>query len=162
MARGGPVRVVLADDDARFRAAVREVLHADERFAVAGEQDSGHGLGRFVRTLAADVVLVDVRMPGGGALAVTDVHAEYARERATPPPVVGLSAQVASATVAALFAAGAAGFAAKGASGTDLPELLLRCAAGELVLGVPQAERAVRQALGPDAGRGAALVVLPG
>ena len=130
------IRVVVADDDRRFRAAVRDKLADDERFLVVSEHPSGVGLG---------LVLVDVRMPSGGATAVAAARA--ARPGHEAVPVVGLSAETSPAAVAAMFGAGAAGFIAKGTTGPDLPEWLARCVAGERVLGVPEAEAAVRAVL---------------
>ena len=62
-------RVVVADDDPTFRSAAVEVLEADDRFAVVGEVATGAGLAELVEETGADVVLLDVRMPGGGPAA---------------------------------------------------------------------------------------------
>lgn len=139
------IRVVVADDDPVFRAAVRDVLAEDGRFLVVAEQGSGHGLGRVVADTRASLVLVDVRMPSGGAAAVS--AALGARRVGGSVAVVGLSGETSTVAVAAMFGAGATGFIAKGATGPELPDLLARCAAGERVLGVPEAEAAVRRAL---------------
>jgi DNA-binding NarL/FixJ family response regulator len=139
------IRVVVADDDRRFRAAVRDMLADDERFLVVAEHPSGVGLDQVVVDSGAGLVLVDVRMPSGGATAVAAARA--ARPGHEAVPVVGLSAETSPAAVAAMFGAGAAGFIAKGTTGPDLPEWLARCVAGERVLGVPEAEAAVRAVL---------------
>jgi len=56
--------VMTVDDQARFRAAVRDVIGATPGFVLAGEASSGsEALERFAE-LAPDLVLMDVRMPG--------------------------------------------------------------------------------------------------
>lgn len=154
------IRVVVADDDPVFRAALREVLAEDERFLVVAERATGHGLGRVVADSGASLVLVDVRMPSGGTAAVASALA--APPGGNPVAVVGLSGETSPVAVAAMFGAGATGFIAKGATGPDLPDLLARCAAGERVLGVPEAESAVRRVLSAVPDEPHALTVVRG
>lgn len=146
-----PIRVLLADDDAGFRSALREWLELDDRFAVVAESATGSGLPELVERTGADLVVLDVRMPGGGAAATAalrlgDPWGEA--EALTSPVVVGLSAHTGAATVAAMVAAGATGFLAKGTAVDALPDLLARCAVGEVVLAVPTAAEALRQVPG--------------
>jgi DNA-binding NarL/FixJ family response regulator len=64
------VRVVVADDDKHFRRGLRAVLETDPRVTVVGEaQDAGDALA-VARATSPDVILLDVRMPGGGVEAV--------------------------------------------------------------------------------------------
>jgi YesN/AraC family two-component response regulator len=66
-----PIRVVLADDEALLRSGVRMILkHADDILVVA-EAENGHDAVRLARSESADVVLMDIRMPGMGGLAAT-------------------------------------------------------------------------------------------
>jgi DNA-binding NarL/FixJ family response regulator len=145
-----PIRVLLADDDAGFRTALREWLELDARFVVVAESSTGSGLRELVALTDAEVVVLDVRMPGGGAAAAAALsgHEPWGELEALParrPVVVGLSAHSNAATVAAMVAAGATGFLAKGTAVDALPDLLARCAAGEVVLAVPTAAEALRQ-----------------
>jgi CheY-like chemotaxis protein len=64
-----PIKVVVADDDAGIRSALRAVLEDDERFQVVGEAGSGPEAGVVTALEQPDVVLLDVRMPGGGVTA---------------------------------------------------------------------------------------------
>ncbi len=145
-----PIRVLLADDDPGFRTALREWLELDVRFVVVGESATGSGLADLAVRTRAQVVLLDVRMPGGGAAAAAALcdpkpssAVDVVAKR--PPVVVGLSAHTSAATVAAMVAAGATGFMAKGTSVDCLSDLLARCAGGEVVLAVPSAAEALRQ-----------------
>jgi DNA-binding NarL/FixJ family response regulator len=65
------VRVLLVDDDDLMRAGLRSVLSSDEAIEVVGEASDGHAALERARTLTADVVLMDVRMPGLDGIAAT-------------------------------------------------------------------------------------------
>lgn len=145
-----PIRVVLADDDPGYRKALREWLELDARFVVVGERATGSGLPELAARTRAQVVVLDVRMPGGGAAAAAvlcgrDSWSHLGLMSGGPPVVVGLSAHTSAATVASMVAAGATGFFGKGGEVDALPDLLARCAAGEVVLAVPSAAEALRQ-----------------
>jgi two-component system, NarL family, invasion response regulator UvrY len=58
------VKVMTVDDSAAFRAAAREVVEATTGFEHLGDARSGEEALALAKTLAPDLVLVDVRMPG--------------------------------------------------------------------------------------------------
>jgi len=58
------VRVLTVDDQELFRGIAREVIDATPGFEVAGEASSGEEALSAVETLAPQLVLLDVRMPG--------------------------------------------------------------------------------------------------
>ncbi|MFE6447794.1 response regulator [Nocardiopsis dassonvillei] len=60
---GDAVRVVLVDDQELVRTGFRMVLDAQPDIRVVGEAADGDTALELLRTLAADVVLMDVRMP---------------------------------------------------------------------------------------------------
>lgn len=150
-----PLRIIIADDDVTMRAALSEVLDADDRFTVVGSVGSGAELLDRVGALRPDVVLLDVRMPGGGAPAARAVLAppgpNGSAARSAPPVVVAVSAHTGTSVVVEMLRAGVTGYLAKGRLGT-LPDLLARCGSGEVVLAVPGAADALRQVVhtGPD------------
>jgi len=138
------VRVALADDDARVRDALVDLLEADGRFEVVGQGASGEDALRLASEAGPAVVLVDGAMPGGGAEA-----ARRLRALPNPPAVVVVSANVRQETVIAALRAGARGYLAKGDLGTCLPEMVRRCAAGQVHLAVPHADRVMTALLNP-------------
>jgi DNA-binding NarL/FixJ family response regulator len=69
------VRVVIADDDKHFRRGLRAVLETDPRVTVVGEADTADSAVEVATDAAPDVILLDVRMPGGGVEAVTALRA---------------------------------------------------------------------------------------
>ena len=59
----GPVRVLVADDQALFRRGLSVVLAASEDIEVVGEAADGEEAVAKAHELSPDVVLMDVRMP---------------------------------------------------------------------------------------------------
>ena len=133
------IRVVVADDDEAIRAVLSEVMRSDTRFDVVGEAADGAELLELVATQDVDVVLLDVRMPNGGATAAR------ALQEGPPVVVVAVSAETSPETVASLLRAGVRGYLAKGRLGPNLPELVARCVAGEVILAVPTAAQAIQR-----------------
>jgi DNA-binding NarL/FixJ family response regulator len=63
---GGPIRVVVADDDALLREGIASLLEA-AGLQVVGRARDARDLLLKVRSYAPDVAIVDVRMPPGNA-----------------------------------------------------------------------------------------------
>lgn len=139
-------RVVVADDDDMMRSALVDVLRADHRFQVVAAVSDGTDLPEVVSRHRADVVLLDIRMRAGGP--------EAARRLTSAPTggpvVVAVSAEVGTVRVLEMLRAGATGYLAKGRLGASLPDLVDRCAQGEVLLAVPTASAAVRHLLASD------------
>ncbi|MFD5766108.1 response regulator [Streptomyces sp. NPDC127049] len=66
-----PVRVVLADDQPLVRTALRMVMAETDDLIVAGEASDGAEAVRLVEETAADVVVMDLRMPGTDGIEAT-------------------------------------------------------------------------------------------
>jgi DNA-binding NarL/FixJ family response regulator len=66
-----PVRVFLVDDDDLMRAGLRSVLASDETIEVVGEAGDGRAAIGEIGKLAADVVLMDIRMPDLDGISAT-------------------------------------------------------------------------------------------
>lgn len=62
-------RILIVDDDRRFRGIARALLEA-EGFEVVGEAGDGQDALAAVKELEPDVVLLDVQLPGLDGLAV--------------------------------------------------------------------------------------------
>ena len=59
-----PVRVLVVDDQAVFRDAVRALVASTPGFELAGEAADGLSALGTARQLDPDLVLLDIRMPG--------------------------------------------------------------------------------------------------
>lgn len=109
------IRVVLADDDTSVREALTHVLEMGPRFSVVGVVADGLRLAALAVETKADLVVLDVRMPNGGAAAVAAVRAAT-QDRSTAPVMVALTAQSNAGTVVSMLRAGAVGFLGKATS----------------------------------------------
>jgi DNA-binding NarL/FixJ family response regulator len=109
-------RVLLVDDHAVVRAAVRAVLERERDLRVAGEAGSAEAALPMIDELRPDVVVMDVRMPGMGGIDGT--HA--VRERAAPVRVLVLSMIADGRVVRRALQAGAHGYVPKTAEADDL------------------------------------------
>jgi DNA-binding NarL/FixJ family response regulator len=123
------IRTVVADDHPDMVSALVSALEGDSRFTVVATALSGPEAERVARRTSPDVVLLDVRMPGGGAVAARAITA-----LPRPPVVVAVSAYSSPTAVEEMMGAGAAGYLTKGRIGSLLPDLVARCVDGELVL----------------------------
>jgi DNA-binding NarL/FixJ family response regulator len=56
-------RLLIVDDDPRFRTLIRQVLDGESGFEVVGEAQHGAAALDAVRQLEPDVVLLDVNLP---------------------------------------------------------------------------------------------------
>jgi EAL domain-containing protein (putative c-di-GMP-specific phosphodiesterase class I) len=122
-----PVRVVIADDEPLVRDALGELLRSQPQLSLVGEAGDAAAAIALVHEQRPDVVLVDVKMPGGGGAAVAR---RLKRER-PETRVVALSAYSDRETVLEMIRAGAAGYVVKGAPGTEIVETIVGCARGE-------------------------------
>ena len=64
-------RTLIVDDDARLRRCIRDLLASAPGMEVVGEAASGSEALDKARSLHPDLVLMDVRMPGGNGLETT-------------------------------------------------------------------------------------------
>ena len=112
------VRVVIVDDDALVRAALRLVLEGDSGVTVLGEGADGRSGYDAARSLRPDVVLMDLHMPGtDGVWATAQIAADCSDTK-----VLVLTAFDTDAMVAAALRAGATGFLLKDSA----PEIIFR------------------------------------
>ena len=112
------VRVVIVDDDALVRAALRLILESDSGVTVLGEGSDGRSGYDAARSLRPDVVLMDLHMPGtDGVWATAQITADCPDTK-----VLVLTAFDTDAMVAAALRAGATGFLLKDSA----PEIIFR------------------------------------
>ena len=112
------VRVVIVDDDALVRAALRLILESDSGVTVLGEGADGRSGYDAARSLRPDVVLMDLHMPGtDGVWATAQIAANCPDTK-----VLVLTAFDTDAMVAAALHAGATGFLLKDSA----PEIIFR------------------------------------
>ena len=112
-----PVRIVLVDDQALFRAGIRMVIDSQPDLEVVGEASDGREGIEVVRATRPDLVLMDVRMPVMDGLTATT---EILRDPDAPRVVVLTTFDLDEAAARAIQG-GASGFLLKDSE----PEFLL-------------------------------------
>ncbi|MDV6012571.1 LytTR family DNA-binding domain-containing protein [Haloechinothrix sp. LS1_15] len=136
-------RCLIVDDEAPARAELRYLLGNFEHVQVVGEATNAEEALTLLRSLSYDVVLLDIRMPGGTGL---DVAAAL-RESQHAPKVIFTTAYPDHAVEA--FDLEAADYLVKPFEAERLGRALERALAGTPEEGEPQAAQATPQ--GPDA-----------
>ena len=58
-----PIRVIIADDHVLYRAGVKSALSAKKDIKIVAEADNGMHLLNLLKTVEADVILLDIQMP---------------------------------------------------------------------------------------------------
>lgn len=121
-----PLRVVVVDDHAVVRGGLVAGLPA-HRVDVVGEAVDVASAVDVVRRTLPDVVLLDVRLPGGGAPAVLAALGDDA------PPTLALSASDERDDVVATVRAGATGYLLKTADVAEIADAARATAEGRPV-----------------------------
>jgi len=138
---GGPLTVLIADDHPVVREGLRGMLAAEPGIQVVGEAASGDEAVVMALQHRPDVVLMDLRMPGGdGVEATAGILTAVPQAR-----VVVLTTYETDADIVRAVEAGAAGYLLKDTPRRDLVSAIRAAARGETVLGPTVATRLVSQ-----------------
>ncbi|WP_236008843.1 response regulator [Actinomadura physcomitrii] len=133
----GPIRVVLVDDQELVRAGFTMVLDAQPDIEVVGEAGDGQQALDLLRTTAADVVLMDVRMPRMDGIEATRrvVSGEWSGVGdGGGPKVIILTTFDLDEYAFAAIKAGAGGFLLKDAGPAQLIEAIKAVHSGDAVV----------------------------
>jgi DNA-binding NarL/FixJ family response regulator len=141
----GAIKVILAEDHALIRDAVKLVFEATDDVQLVGEVANGRDLLALMRRIEADFVLLDVHMPGMDGLACLEALAKHH----PGVKVAMLSAVDDAQVIESAFRRGAAGYILKSVNPFDLPAAIRQIV-----------ERTVIH--GSTVARGAALSARPG
>ncbi|MGW4545584.1 response regulator [Streptomyces violaceorubidus] len=126
------IRVLLADDQALLRSAFRVLVDSEPDMEVVGEAADGAEAARLAAERRADVVLMDIRMPGTDGLAATRMIS--ADPSLAHVRVVILTTFEVDDYVVQSLRAGASGFLGKGSEPEELLSAIRVAAGGEALL----------------------------
>jgi DNA-binding NarL/FixJ family response regulator len=143
----GPVRVVVADDQALVRAGFRMILSADG-IDVVGEATTGSEAVDAVRRHLPDVVLMDIRMPGMDGLAATR---QILSGTGPAPRIIMLTTFDLDHYVYAALTAGASGFLLKDVTPEQLVGAVRLVRSGDALLAPAITRRLVERFARHDA-----------
>jgi DNA-binding NarL/FixJ family response regulator len=132
-----PIRVVLVDDQQMVRAGFRMVIDSQADLTVVGEAGDGASAVELLRRTPADVVLMDVRMPGTDGIEAT----RQVTALPDPPRVVVLTTFDLDEYVVAAIGAGASGFLLKDAAPEEMLAAVRTVHAGDSVIAASSTRR---------------------
>jgi DNA-binding NarL/FixJ family response regulator len=140
-----PIRLLIVDDHPVVRDGLRGIFDDDAEFEVVGEADDGPAGVEAADRLRPDVILMDLRMPGGdGASAIRDLVA-----RGNPARVLVLTTFDADSDVAPAIEAGATGYLMKDSPRDALVRAVRAAHRGESVLAPSVATKLLSQLRAP-------------
>ena len=145
------IRVLIAEDNARFRQGLRALLDVTPDIEVAGEAADGGAAVVQAEQLQPDVILMDLQMPGMDGIEAT-------RRILETSPHIGvlmLTMFEDDDSVFAAMRAGARGYLLKGALKAEILRAVRGVASGEAIFGPAIARRlmqyfAAPRPAGPD------------
>jgi DNA-binding NarL/FixJ family response regulator len=126
------IRVLLADDQALIRAGFRVLIDAADDLEVVGEATDGQEAVEAARRERADVVLMDIRMPGMDGLEAT--RRISADENLAGVKVLILTTFESDEYVYQALRAGASGFLVKDTEPAELIQAVRVVARGDALL----------------------------
>lgn len=121
-------RVLIVDDSADFREALKDFLDAEGSVEVVGEAADGFDAVKKVESLRPDVVLLDLRMPHVDGLSAL----QEIKEIAPQTKVLVLSVLDERECVREAFNLGASGYLVKDFNEFELPTIVQQVASGRV------------------------------
>ncbi|MEV7287651.1 response regulator transcription factor [Streptomyces sp. NPDC093252] len=140
-----PITLLVVDDHPVVRDGLRGMFDSAPGFTVLGEAADGVEAVSRALALDPDVILMDLRMPGGGGVAAI---AELTR-RATRAKILVLTTYDTDTDTLPAIEAGATGYLLKDAPRDDLFTAVRACAEGRTVLSPAVASRLVSAVRAP-------------
>lgn len=124
------INVLIADDHTVVRQGLRQILSTDSQLKVVGEAASGAEVLKMLESLAAEVLILDVTMPGKNGLDVLkEVKRKYPQLR-----VLVLSMHPEDQLAIRILRAGASGYITKESAPEELIGALRKvCSGGKYV-----------------------------
>lgn len=129
------IRVAVADDHQLFAEGIRDALSKVPDLRVVGVSGDAQSLLDDIREQPADVLLIDLEMPGGGGEAVLSANPD--------PPVIVVSMHVTPDVRSQLLQAGAAGVLSKSTRLSDLAAAVRATQSGYRLDGTEEEDRAI-------------------
>ncbi len=126
-----PLRILIADDHAVVRAGLRALLEQQPDFNVIAEAESGSDAVRQAMTYQPDIIVMDIRMPGGlsGIEACEQIHEQVPQSK-----VIMLTSYAEDELVMDAVRAGAVGYVLKRVGSGDLVDAIRMVGKGDALI----------------------------
>lgn len=131
------IRIFIADDHPVVRAGLRHIVEQDPDMIVTGETASRHDMAHALTRTIADVVLLDVTMPG---MTFADTL-QYLRDEHPSVKILVLSVHPEDQFAVRALRAGASGYVTKDHSATELLDAIRHVFRGSRYVSTSLAER---------------------
>jgi DNA-binding NarL/FixJ family response regulator len=130
-------RVLIADDHALVRDGLRHILEGASGFEVVGEANDSPSTVALIRERAADVLVLDLSMPGrNGVELIKQIKEEKPTLR-----ILVLTMHAEQQYAVRAFKAGASGYLTKESASAELVAAVTKVAAGGVYVSLAMAER---------------------
>jgi len=139
------IRLVIADDHRMVREGLRRIVETNPDMQIVAEAADGYELREILEGTKADVLLLDISMPGPGFLPLM----EEMRRNYPSLPVLVVSMHAENLWAVQALKAGAAGYLAKTHSAEELAEGIRRVYAGGRYI-TPAVAETLALRLGPQ------------
>ena len=140
------ISVILADDHAVVRMGFRLLLQDTKDITVAGEAESGEEVLKLLNTLAADVIVMDLSMPGIGGLETISRIVSKVKS----PKVLILSAHEDAIYPKRSLKAGANGYLSKRGAAEELIKAIRQIHAGNMYIEPSIAQKVAMSQMGGE------------
>ena len=139
------IRVLIAEDQAMVRGALKALLAMEQDIEIVGEADRADAVLAIARATRPDVALLDIEMPGGDGISV----ARQLRKELPSCQTLILTTFGRPGFLRRAMEAGAAGFMLKDAPAHELAIAIRRTMAGERVVDPGLAAAALSAGISP-------------
>lgn len=123
-------KIILADDHAILRTGLKLLLSSEESVEVVGEASNGNEVLTIAEQIPADVLILDLSMPGIHGLDVI----KQLKERGNPINILVLTMHSEEQYIKTAMEAGASGYLEKSVFDTELLTAVKTVAAGKIYL----------------------------
>jgi DNA-binding NarL/FixJ family response regulator len=146
----GKKRILIVEDHTLLRAGIRSLLLQDPALEIVGEADNGRDAVRLMDSMAPDLVLMDISMPGmNGIEAIVDIKRRYPKTL-----VLVLTAHKADEYIHESLRAGADGYILKDATHDELRVAIRSVLNGKTYLSPDISKNVISAYLGTDKATG--------
>lgn len=125
-----PISVLVVDDHHVVRVGLCSVISDHPQLRVVGEASTAAEATAKCEELAPDVVLLDIRMPGGSGIEAC----RWIKQRCPATRVLFLTSYSDQQTLVEALSAGADGYVLKTVNGTDIADAVEKVGCGETVV----------------------------
>lgn len=141
------IRILLADDHAILRSGLQMLINSHGSYEVVAQASDSQEAIRKGKASKPDVAIVDITMPGGGGVKVTEALLEDHPEM----KVIALTMHDDQAYLKAVLAAGASGFVVKRSADTRLLDAIETVLRGQVYIDPAMGQRVMQGLLDPAA-----------